>query len=147
VGKTECEPILGLISDVRTDWLTDWLTYRLALMLSLIFLFLCGQQPKSGPRRLIVEVSISHTIDTHTQPVVLWTSDQLVLETATYTTHDKHKSRTSIPSAGFETTIPAIDKLQTYTLDCTGTGIGSLSGWRTKIPYQFPNTSVTIVAG
>jgi hypothetical protein len=42
---------------------------------------------------LIVEVSRSHSIK-NTQPVeLIWTGDQLVTETATYTTHNKHKRR------------------------------------------------------
>jgi hypothetical protein len=51
----------------------------------------------------------------------LWTSDQLVAETATYTTHNKHKKRASMPSARFEPAIPAIQRLQTYALDRTAT--------------------------
>jgi hypothetical protein len=31
-----------------------------------------------------------------------------------------------MPSAGFEPAIPAIDRPQTYTLDCTATGIGNI---------------------
>ena len=40
---------------------------------------------------------------------LLWTTDQLVAETATYTTHDKHKRWTSMPSAGFELAVPAVE--------------------------------------
>ena len=68
---------------------------------------------------LVVEVSISHIIR-HTQPIrILWTSDQLVAEAATYTTHNK---RTSMPSAGFEPAIPATQRLQTDALGRTATG-------------------------
>jgi len=53
------------------------------------------QQPNSGPRQLIVEVSRSHTIR-YTHPVgLLWTSYQPVAEAATYTAHNRHKRRTS----------------------------------------------------
>jgi hypothetical protein len=41
-------------------------------------------------------------------------SDQLVAEAATYTTHNKHKRRTPIPSTVFEPAIPAIEWPQTY---------------------------------
>jgi hypothetical protein len=51
-------------------------------------------------------------------------SDQLVAEAATYTTHNKHKRRISIPSRGFEPAIPAIERPQIYTLERTVTGIG-----------------------
>jgi len=43
------------------------------------------QQPNSGLGRLIVEVSRSHTYTIG----FLWTSDQLVAEAATCTTHKK----------------------------------------------------------
>ena len=84
------------------------------------------QLSKSGLVHLIVEVSTrrSHTIR-HTQPVgLLLMSNQLVTEATTYTTHNIHKRRTSMPSAGFETAIPAIDPLHTYTLDRTTTRTG-----------------------
>ena len=38
---------------------------------------------------------------------LLWTSDQPVAETATYTKHNKHKRWTSMPSVVFELAIPA----------------------------------------
>jgi len=50
-------------------------------------------------------------------------SDQLIAEAATYTTHNKHKRQTAMPSAGLEPVIPVIRQLQTYTFDCTGTWI------------------------
>jgi hypothetical protein len=50
-------------------------------------------------------------------------SDQLVAEAATYTTHNKHKRRTYMPSEGFEPAIPAIERSQTNALDGTATGI------------------------
>jgi hypothetical protein len=90
-------------------------------------IFFVAQRPKSGRGRLIFEVATSHThTHTHTQtrPVgLLWTSDQLVAEAATYTTHNTHKRRTSMPSAGFETAVTTIKRLQTYTSDRTATGI------------------------
>jgi len=36
-------------------------------------------------------------------------SDQLVIEAATYRTHNRHKRRTSVPSGGFKSTIPAVE--------------------------------------
>ena len=74
-----------------------------------------AQQPNSALARLIFEVTRSHTI-IHTHPVELWTSDQLVAEASAYTTRNKHRRRTSMPSAGFDPAIPAIDRPQTYAL-------------------------------
>jgi len=51
-------------------------------------------------------------------------SDQPVAEAATCTTHNTPNRRTSVPSSGFETSIPAIQRLQTYASDRTATGIG-----------------------
>jgi hypothetical protein len=88
-----------------------------------IIFFSAAQQPKLGLGRLIVEVSRSHIIR-HTHPVgLLWTSDQLDAEAATYTTHNRHKRRTSMTPEEFEPTIPANERPQTHTLDCTTTGI------------------------
>jgi hypothetical protein len=88
-----------------------------------------------GVGRLIVEVSRSHIIR-HTQPIrILWTSDQPVAEAATYTVHNK---RTSMPSGGFETAIPATQQLQTDALDRTATGIADKkrTQYKPHIPRQ-----------
>jgi hypothetical protein len=61
-------------------------------------------------------------LDTHAAEL-LWMSDQLVAEAGTVRTHNKHKRQTSMPSAGFETSIPTIKWLQNYVLDRTETGI------------------------
>jgi hypothetical protein len=59
------------------------------------------------------------------QPIELpCTSDQLVPEAATYTTHNKPKRRTPMPLAGSEPAIPAVKQQQTYALYRTATGIG-----------------------
>jgi hypothetical protein len=50
-------------------------------------------------------------------------SDQLVPEAATYTTYNKHKRRTSMPSVGFELAITTIKRVQTHALDRTATGL------------------------
>ena len=86
------------------------------LMFSLIT-FLWRNSPNWGLGHLIVDVSKSHT-----HPVgLLWTSDQLVAEVAQ--PHNKHKARTSLPSAGFEPAFLAKFRLQTCALDRTATRI------------------------
>jgi hypothetical protein len=50
-------------------------------------------------------------------------SDQLVAEAGNDTTHNKHNRQTSMPSAGFEPSLPAIKRLQNHILDRTETGI------------------------
>jgi len=51
-------------------------------------------------------------------------SDRPAAEAATYTSHNKHKRQTSMPSAGFKLAIPAIKRLETYSLDRMATGTG-----------------------
>jgi hypothetical protein len=41
------------------------------------------------------------------------------------TTHNTHKRKTFMPSAGFEPTIPARERPQTHALDTAATGIGN----------------------
>jgi hypothetical protein len=76
----------------------------------------------------------------HTHPVgLLRTSDQLDAEAATYKTHNKSRRWTSKPSAGFKLAISAVERLQTYALDRTATGIGLSSNYRSKIsPVVLP---------
>jgi len=49
-----------------------------------------AQQPNWGVGRLIVDVSRSLTIRNTHQVGLLWTSDQLLAQAATYTSHNKH---------------------------------------------------------
>jgi len=44
-------------------------------------------------------------------------SDQHLTGATTYTTSNRHKRRTCMPSAGFKQAIPAVKQLQTYALD------------------------------
>jgi hypothetical protein len=46
----------------------------------------------------------------------------LIIEAATYTAHNKHKRRISLPSVGFKPTTPAMRQHQTYSLDLTAPG-------------------------
>jgi len=88
-------------------------------------IFSVALPPNAGPGRLIIEVSRSHTV-AHTHSVrLLWTSYLLVTVAATCITLNKHKRRTSMPSAGFEPAIPEIMPLQTYALVRTDYGTGS----------------------
>ena len=85
-------------------------------------IFFCGTKSKLGrksPHFWGFEIT---QLDTHSV-VFLWMSDQPVLEVATYTTNKKHKRRKSMPSAGFETSIAAIKRLQAYAFDRMGNGI------------------------
>jgi hypothetical protein len=56
----------------------------------IIFLSPLAQQPLGGQNFLSIEASLSHS-DTPHSVGLLRTSDQLVAEATTYTTHKKHK--------------------------------------------------------
>ena len=75
--------------------------------------------PPVGQDLLIHEVSRSHTT-TQTQSVgLLWTRDQLVAETSNWQQTDFHAQ------VGFEPTISAGERPQTYVLDRAATAIGT----------------------
>jgi hypothetical protein len=69
--------------------------------ISFFLLFAVALQPNWGLDRVIFDVS-THIADRH----------QLVAEAATCTTHNKHNSRTTMPSEGFEPAITAIKRLR-----------------------------------
>jgi hypothetical protein len=114
------------------------------------FFFLVAQHRNSGWGRYILEISRSHT-----HPVDLWTSDQLVAEAAAYTTRNEYTRRTSISSAGFEPAIPAIKRLLIYVLDSMATGIDTcsfesdyrefLSGIKNYSGSDFPNVLIRFI--
>ena len=62
--------------------------------------------------------------DTPQSVGLLWTIDQLVAETSTYTTHNTHNRQTSTPPVGFELTVSAGEQPQAYALDREATGTG-----------------------
>jgi hypothetical protein len=83
-------------------------------------LFFCGAkaQIQLRPHMCLDRIHL----DTHAVGL-LCMNDQLVVEAGTDTTHNRHKRQTSMPSAGFETSVPTIKRLQTYVLDRMETGI------------------------
>jgi hypothetical protein len=76
-----------------------------------------AQQPPLGQGLLIIEDSRSHS-NTPQRVGLLWMSDQLLAETSTWQ-HTTLNRQTSMPPAGFELIIPATERPQTYTLDCS----------------------------
>ena len=64
--------------------------------------FLCGAKAQIGSRPPLFMRFLDDT-QVDTRPIgLLWKGNQPVTEAATYTTHNKHKIRTSMPSEGFE---------------------------------------------
>ena len=79
-------------------------------------------KPRPLPLRLIDQIQLGNTHVGH-----LWKSFQLVAGAATYTTHNNHKSQASMPSVGFEPSIPVVERLQIYTLYHTAIRISVLA--------------------
>ena len=78
-----------------------------------------------------------------------WRSDQLVAMAATYATPNKHKRRKPVLSPGLEPVIPAIERVQTHTLDRTSTGISSskVCCWNNvpKISKEVPQHCISLL--
>jgi hypothetical protein len=97
-----------LCQSVTTNIATEF------IRLPIFNFFPAALQPNSLPDRLFVQVSGSHIIGNTHGVWVLRTSDQLVAEAATNTTHNKHKKRTPMPSAGIKPATQKIKRLQNY---------------------------------
>ena len=84
--------------------------------------FFCGATPHIGPRPRPPHWLryIAHTGG------LLRMSDQLVAKATTYTTHNKHNRRTSMPSVECEPTFPANKPPPIYAVDRAANGIGFL---------------------
>ena len=96
-------------------------------------LFFFAQQSPSGPGPPhSPSFYITHS-DTPQTAGLLWTSDQLVAETSDNT---QHSQQTSMRPVGFEPTIPACERPQTYPLDNPATGIRTRKYWRSKVRYM-----------
>jgi hypothetical protein len=125
----------------------NWNSYSARYAAVYICILFVEKLPKFCLVHLTVEVSRSYTI-IHTHPLgLLWTSDHLVADVVTCTTHNEHKRRTSMSLARFEPPIPAINRSQTYTLGHTDTGLGRfVCSSRRCRNLQIPRTSWTLQA-
>ena len=83
------------------------------------FCFILALQPNTCYGLLIHKVFLDHT-----QPGLLWTSDQLVAETSTWQHTTFTTDELPCPPVGFEPTISAGERPQIYALDPAATGIG-----------------------
>ena len=87
-----------------------------------VCLFTVGLRPNAGHGLLIHEVSRSHSTTHHSRQDSsgrLICSSQRPLET-----NNTHNRQTPMPPVGFEPTISASERPQTYAFDCTATGTG-----------------------
>jgi hypothetical protein len=86
--------------------------------------FTTAQQPPPpvGQGVLIIQDSRSHS-DTPQTVGLLWTGDQPIAETSTW--QHTTLNRNPCPPVGFEPTIPASERSQTYALDRVVTGTGN----------------------
>jgi hypothetical protein len=84
-----------------------------------------AQQAKSGPGRLLLEVSRSHSVRHTTVGRTPLDEGSASRRDLYLTTQTLYKRQTSMPPVGFEPTIPASARPQTYALDRAVAGIGS----------------------
>jgi hypothetical protein len=93
------------------------------------FFFNCAAAPSGTVEQglLIIEAWLSHFIVRHTTigraPLDEWSASRRDLY---LTTHNTHKTQTSMTPAGFKHEIPASARPQTHALDRAATGIGCL---------------------
>ena len=126
----------GLVYEFRAGGLLN--VSRLSLSVSLIL----------GPRRLIDEVTRSHTFR-HPYPMgLLWTSDKLVAEASTYTTQNTQKRITFLPSSiRILTRDPnnrsAIDLrlITALTAGSTACSISNRTAWSQNLPRELYSNS------
>ena len=106
------------------------------IIVKLKSLFL-AQHPPVGYGLLIREVSRSQN-DAPQSVGLLWTSDQLVAKTSTWQ-HTQHSQQINIHASqwGFEPTISAGERPQTYALDRVATGTGKIKEWELHIYFDF----------
>jgi hypothetical protein len=82
------------------------------------------RQPLGGLGRLIFEASRSHTFRHTTLGRTPLDEGSARRRDLYLTTHNTHKTQTSMPPVGFEPAIPASEQLQTHALDRAATAIG-----------------------
>ena len=90
------------------------------------FFFFVALQPNEGYDLLIHEVFLDYTQRRTTvcmTPLDEWSARRRDLYLTTYNTHNR---QTSMPPVGFEPTISAGERPQTYVLDRAATGTGTL---------------------
>ena len=88
------------------------------------FFFSVALRPNAGHGLLILEVFLDHTQRRSTvgrTRLDEWSTRRKDLY---LTTHNTHNRQTSMPPVGFETTISAGERPQTYALDRAATGTG-----------------------
>ena len=93
------------------------------LLLSYLCIFSCGAPARFRVMTSSYWASLSHS-DTSQSVGLLWTSEQPEAETTTWQQTTITRDKTSMPAAGFETTIPASEPPHTHALDRATSGIG-----------------------
>ena len=99
--------------------------FILTVLSNIISLYFCGATSELGPSPPPSFLMFTHHTHARTHPIgLLCTSDQLVADVATYTTHNIHNWWTSLPSAGYEPAISRFKSPHVYSLYRTAIGIG-----------------------
>ena len=110
-----------------------WVVVVKVRTIGILVVFVClilAQQHPVGQGLLIHEVSRSHNEEPQSVGF-LWTSDQLVAKTCSWQ-HTQNSRQTSLPPVGFEPTIWAGKRPQTYAFDRAATGTGKVQTYNIK---------------
>ena len=141
-GQTVAVQLIILIMHIFGTVVTmadslDWIYVRLYPPYE-VFFFVClflAWQPPVGQSLLIHEVSSSHTQRRTTVGRISLEEWSVRRRDLYLTKHDTHNRQTSMSPVGFEPTISAGERSQTYALSCAATGNGFV--WRVKaVPLQ-----------
>ena len=101
----------------------------LSLLLLLLFFFCCGAATQRGSWPPHSWGFLDHTQWRTTVSRTSLEECSARRRDLYLTTHDTHNRQTSMPPVGFEPTISAGERPQTYALDCAATGTGLCSHW------------------
>jgi hypothetical protein len=113
--------------EITTSWAAteDTVAVCRAVDLLLKFIDTSQFQLRSDSSNILCTCTLTQTHTTLDRtPLDQWSARRRDLHLATHNTHNR---QTSIPSVGFEPTIPANERPQTHVLDRTASGIGCLS--------------------
>jgi len=120
-NQSSCSPFVSSSSFYGFVYTLYIYIYIYLYVFFFFFFFTVALRPNAGHDHLILEVSRSHTTFGRT-PLDEWSAHHRDLY---LTTHNTHNSQTSMHPVGFEPTISASKRPQTYAVDRAATGTGT----------------------
>ena len=134
----------GNTTDILYFGIKCWPSVRLRLRIICSIFFFCGAATQRGSWPPHSWGFLDHTqrcTTVGTTPLNEWSARHRDLY---LTTHNTHNRETPMPPVGFEPTISADERLQTYSLDRAATGTGNLQHYITKIKSEHRGITICI---